>query len=320
MVSAALERDSRILCVTAPNPSAMTLEGTNSYLVFGSRGSCIAIDPGPAIPRHIETLVERATAHGARIGAIAVTHGHPDHAPGAALLAARTGATVYAHSSARFPHDVAVDGELLRAEIAVDDVLLEAIHVPGHSRDHLAFYEPEERALFTGDVVIGHGTVVVAPPGGDMRAYQRSLGRLRDEFGAAATIRGGHGKRIDDPRAKLDEYIAHRAAREAEIVRRLERPSTIPELVTAIYAATPRMLWPVAARQVLAHLIALEAEGVVIAETLGRAPDRDEAAILIPDLSIIGDPELVEVARAELGIAAAEREIVRYSLSSSPRT
>ena len=147
--------------------------------------------------------------------AILVTHGHPDHYPGAAPLAAATGAPVYAHPAARFPHDRALaDGE----RIAFEDAEITALHAPGHARDHLVFVLEDERALFAGDIVLGTGTVVIAPPGGEMRTYQRTLHRLRDQYGDARAIYGGHGPEVRDVRAKLDEYIAHREARERQIV------------------------------------------------------------------------------------------------------
>ena len=294
---------SRVLRVLAPNPSPLTLEGTNSYLIFaGARA--IAIDPGPPIDAHVEALVAAAAANAATIAAIAVTHGHPDHAPAAAMLRARTNAPVYGHANATFPVDRVV-GEGARIDIADAGGEIASLHVidaPGHARDHLVFSYARERALFTGDVVIGFGTIVIAPPHGDMRAYQRTLARLRDEHGDARTIYGGHGAAISDPRAKLDEYIAHRERRETEILTELaigER--TIPELVAAIYANVARVLWPAAARQVLAYLIALEREGSVRSRKLERAPTQGETAMLDPDLSAIVDSESLAVARAELG-------------------
>ena len=284
--------------IVAPNPSPMTLEGTNSYLVFGS-GSAIAIDPGPPIDEHTGALVAAAAARGARVSAIVVTHGHPDHAPGAAPLAAITGAPVYAHRNARFPHDRTLgDGERL----AVDGVELIALDTPGHADDHLVFAYPSEKALFTGDVVVGRGTVVVAPPRGDMRAYQATLRRLRDELPDTRILYGGHGEPVGDPRAKLDEYIAHREARERQILEALTAGErTIPELVAAIYCDVAHVLWPAAARQVLAYLIALEREDRVRSHTLSRPLTADERAILNPDLSHLADAESAAVAAAELG-------------------
>jgi len=294
---------SRVRRVLAPNPSPLTLEGTNSYLIFaGARA--IAIDPGPPIAAHVDALVAVAAARAATIAAIAVTHGHPDHAPAAAMLHARTNAPVYGHANATFPTDCVV-GEGDRIDIADASGEIASLHVidaPGHARDHLVFSYAREGALFTGDVVIGFGTIVIAPPYGDMRAYQRTLARLRDEFGDVRTIYGGHGAPIVDPRAKLDEYIAHRERRETEILAALaEGERTIPELVAAIYANVARVLWPAAARQVLAYLIALTAEKRVTSRTLDRALTATEIAMLDPDLSAIVDPNSLAVARAELG-------------------
>jgi glyoxylase-like metal-dependent hydrolase (beta-lactamase superfamily II) len=289
----------------------MTLEGTNSYLTISGRDA-IAIDPGPTDASHIEAIVATATRHGATIGAIAVTHGHPDHAPGAKPLHQLTGAPVYAHPLARFPFDVAVrDGERVAAGAAKLDV----IEAPGHAREHLVFALPEARAIFTGDVVIGRGTVVIAPPNGDMRAYQATLARLLRDYGDSDTIYGGHGPAIDAPRAKLEEYIAHRATREREILDALASGErTIPQLVTHIYRDVASFLWPAAARQILAYLIALEHEDRVASHVLERATTPEEAEILDPDLSRLVDPASVAVARAELGYGSGGPELRAYAL------
>jgi glyoxylase-like metal-dependent hydrolase (beta-lactamase superfamily II) len=242
-----------------------------------------------------------------------VTHGHPDHAPGAAILHAKTKAPVYAHALATFPHDRVVgEGE----RIVAGDVELGVVDAPGHARDHLVFTLPQSAGMFTGDVVIGRGTVVVAPPNGDMRAYQATLHKLRDEYGDVETIYGGHGDAIADVRGKLDEYIAHREKREAEIVAELgDGERTIPELVAHIYRNVSPVLWPAAARQVFAYLIALEREGVVRARTLSRAPDERESEILNPDLSRIVDPESAAIAAAELGFDRRVDAIDTYVLT-----
>jgi glyoxylase-like metal-dependent hydrolase (beta-lactamase superfamily II) len=302
----------RIKRVRAPNPSPMTLDGTNTYLIGAGNGSAIAIDPGPPIPEHIDAICAEAAFSGWTIGAIAVTHGHPDHAPGARLLASRTNAPVYAHTEARFPHDRELaDGERL----VLGDAALQAIHTPGHARDHLVFWYDDERALFTGDVILGAGTVVIAPPGGDMREYQRTLDRLRRDFSGARRIDGGHGESVEDPLAKLDEYIEHRRRREREIVAVLEEgPATIPAIVERVYHGISQMLWPAAARQVLAYIIALEREGRVTARRLDRPPTPSEAAILNPDLSRIVDPSSRAVAAAELGIDRTVSTIDEFAL------
>ena len=148
-----------------------------------------------------------------------------------------------------------------------------------------------------------------------MRAYQRTLHRLRDEYGDASAIYGGHGPEVRDVRAKLDEYIAHREARERAILAALgDDGATIPEIVGRVYAAVDQRLWPAAGRQVLAHLIALEAEGGVRSEPLDRDPTPAEAALLNPDLSRLDDNLGADVIRAELGYATKE-PLLRYVLT-----
>jgi len=302
----------RVGRLRANNASPMTLDGTNGYVVRVGPRSLVAVDPGPVDDAQRDAFVAAARDAGASYAAILVTHGHPDHFPGAAPLAAATGAPVYAHPDARFPHDRALaEGERL----AFADAAFTVLHAPGHARDHLVFVLDDERALFTGDVVIGTGTVVVAPPGGDMRTYQRTLHRLRDEYGDATAIYGGHGPEVRGVRAKLDEYITHREAREQQIVDAAQAGAeTIPALVERVYAAVDQRLWPAAARQVLAYLLALEAEGRVRAERIERAPTPREAALLNPDLSKLGEGIDAAVIRAELGYGATE-PLLRYALT-----
>ena len=291
----------------------MTLTGTNSYVIDAGAGEAVVIDPGPIIERHLDALIANANGRGLRITSIAVTHGHPDHAPAAAPLKERTGATVWAHPNSDVPHDrsFAFDDDLL-----VGDLALRVIDAPGHTFEHVVFYEPAERALLTGDVILGEGTVVIAPPGGAMRPYQRTLERLRDEFGDAARIYGGHGPTVNDARAKIDEYIAHRKQREAELLAALRlAPMTIPQLVLTIYGKTPPVLWPAAARQMLAYLMALSDEGTVSARPLDRAMTDQENTILNPAWESIVGAEHAPVIRAELGAMLKLDTLYEYSLS-----
>ncbi len=288
----------RVAVVLAPNPSPMTLEGTNTYLIRAGRGSFV-IDPGPVIIPHLDAVAAAAKADGRPVVEILVTHGHSDHYPGAAYLSTITGAPVHAHRNAKFPHDRTLDdGALLQA----GETTLRAVDAPGHTFDSLAFRLDEEAALFAGDVVIGRGTVVIAPPGGAMRPYQATLRRLLAEHGDAHRLYGGHGNVVEAPRAKLQEYIDHRELREAEILARLrEQPATIPQLVARVYAHVERALWPAAARQILAYLEALTHEGRVSAVPLGRNANAEEAAILDPDLGKITNRALARIAGEELG-------------------
>jgi len=303
---------SRIALVRAPNPSPMTLTGTNSYVIDAGGGEAIVIDPGPVIDRHLDALLANAGERGLRISTIAVTHGHPDHAPAAAPLAERTGASVWVHPNSDVPHHrtFELDGELHAGTSA-----LRIIDAPGHTFEHVALYEPGERALFTGDVILGEGTVVIAPPGGAMRPYQRTLQRLRDEFPNAARIYGGHGRIVEDARAKIDEYIEHRKLREAELLAALAHgPSTIPQLVIAIYGTQRPMLWPAMARQILAYLLALTEEGTVATRALERPMTEQENTILNPSWESVVGAEHAPVIAAELGAMLKLDVLYEYAL------
>jgi len=241
----------RILGVLAPNPDVRTLEGTNTWIVGGD--PAVVIDPGPDHPEHLREVARTAGV----VGAILVTHDHPDHAPGASPLGAATGAPVMAFRPPRGGVRVR-DGEVVR----VGEVAVTAVLTPGHTPDHVAFLLEDVGALFTGDAVLGRGTSVIDPPEGDLAAYLRSLRRMRDL--RPRTIYPGHGPIVLDAAAKLDEYIEHRAMREEQILAALaEGPRTPEELVPDIYADYPIEVHPLAARSVLAHLIKLEAEGRV---------------------------------------------------------
>ncbi len=306
----------RVGRLRANNPSPMTLDGTNGYVLQVGAGELVAIDPGPIDDAQRDAFLAAARAAGASYAAILVTHGHPDHAPGAAPLAAATGAPVFAHPAARFPHDRALRDD---ERLTFGDAAITVLHAPGHAPDHLVFVLDQERALFTGDVVAGTGFMVIAPPHGEMRTYQATLRRLRERYGDATSLYGGHGPEVRDVRAKLDDYIAHREARERQILEALAAgPSTIPELVARIYAETPRNLWPAAARQVLAYLIALEREGRVRDEPLGRAATSSEAALLNPDLSKLEAGPGADVIRAELGFATKEPVLIYHLGTAHP--
>lgn len=250
----------RISPVRAPNPSPMTLTGTNSYILDDRAGHAICIDPGPAIPRHIDAIVQVCGQLECVIEWIAVTHGHPDHASGATLLRQRTGARLAAHSNTLAPDRLLKNNE----EVAAGGVILRAIEAPGHSADHLVFYDTSESALFTGDVILGEGYVLIAAPDGDMRAYQQTLRALLRDYPQARTIYPGHGDPIAEPRKKIQEYLQHREARESEIVAALRaRAQTISELTQTIYPQLDPKLAPAAAAQVQAHLDALARENRV---------------------------------------------------------
>lgn len=301
-----------VTLLRAPNASPMTLQGTNSYLLDCGDGGALVVDPGPPIDEHIAAILKAAADRGLTIRAILLTHGHPDHASGAPKLAAATGATLYAHPACKVPHDADLR---LEADFHAGSIALRVMDAPGHTFDHAVFYLPPERALFTGDTILGEGTTVIAPPGGAMRAYQRTLQRLAAEFADARIIYGGHGPPVYDPRAKIAEYIEHRKMREGQILDALhDGPQTIPDLVRRVYGPQRQVLWPAMARQMLAHLIALENEGRVVEKPLDRAMTAEETAILNPRIEEIVRPEEAAVIVAELGTELRLESLNVYSL------
>ncbi len=240
----------RIVRVLAPNPSVYTLEGTNTW-VIGEPPS-VVIDPGPDDEGHLD---EVARASGS-VGAVLVTHDHEDHAPGAAVLAARVGAPLYAFRLEGAQH--LRDGQMVQA----GELTVVAVHSPGHTSDHVVFHVPDEGALFTGDAVLGRGTSFIDPPDGDLAQYLRSLKRMQDL--GARTIYPGHGPVVLRAAAKLQEYVDHRADREQQVVDAMAGGArSIEEMVAIIYADHPIDVHALAARSVLSHLLKLEGEGRV---------------------------------------------------------
>lgn len=304
-----------VTLVRAPNPSPLTLDGTNSYLIDDGAGNGLVIDPGPPIARHVVALAAAAAAQGVAIRAIALTHGHPDHAPAAASLREQTGAPIYAHpnSSVERDADLTLDGEL-----RVGKLVLRTIDAPGHTFDHVIFYLPPERALFTGDTILGEGSVVIAPPGGAMRPYQQTLRRLAAAFPGARRIYGGHGPPVAHAQAKIAEYLAHREMRERELIDALARlrRATIPELVLSIYGDARPELWAAMARQLLAHLIALQDEGRVAAARVERPMTQQEAWILNPPLGELLDEAQAALVAAELGAQLRLDTLYAYRLAA----
>lgn len=264
----------RLVRVTAPNPGVMTGPGTNSYLVGGQPDAqgeptvWAVVDPGPDDAAHRAALI--AAAGGGRITHVLVTHTHVDHSPGAAPLAAATGAAVwgrrpafpYGQDTGFAPDHEPADGERL----ALGDATLRAVHTPGHASNHLCWMLEEEHTLLTGDHVMQGSTVVINPPDGDMGAYLRALEALLDE--PIDWFAPGHGFLVDQPHAVLRALVAHRLRREAKVLAALERlrEATLGELVVAVYDDVPAALHPVARRSLLAHLLKLEAEGAASAD------------------------------------------------------
>ncbi len=258
----ATELSPLITVVLAPNPGLMTGAGTNTYIV--GRGDVAIIDPGIPDPVFIERVAREAGNRG-RAKMILLTHMHIDHIGGVAPLAEQMRIPVAAFGSggggtdAQFVTQALSDGE----EIDLGPASLRAVHTPGHASSHLCYHMGAENALFAGDLVAGFGTTVIAPPDGNMRDYIASLEKL-GSF-EIDRIYPGHGPVVEDGPAKLREYIAHRLAREAQVVEALQTGlSAIPAMVKRIYAEVPEVLHPMAERSVLAHLEMLEANGKVV--------------------------------------------------------
>lgn len=244
--------------IVADNPGHMTGPGTNTYLV--GIDEIVVIDPGPDDPGHLDAI---AGCGGDRIRWIVCTHTHIDHFPGVAGLKARTGAEVLAFDAR---DGLEIDRALRDGDrIEATEFVLRAIHTPGHASNHLCFLLEQERMLFSGDHIMEGSTVVIRPPDGDMEAYLRQLDRLKALRPRLRSIAPGHGYLIEQPLAKIDEYLQHRAMREQQIVDLLQTtgPTTIDAIVAKLYTETPEELLPMAAGTVWAHLIKLGQEGKV---------------------------------------------------------
>ena len=256
--------------ICAHNPNAFTFHGTGTYIV--GHGEVAVIDPGPLLDEHVEAI--KAALKNERITHILITHTHNDHSPAAAPLKAATGAPTYGfgpHGAGKkhegidveeggdtaFQPDVVVrDGDTIEGKGWTFD----ALYTPGHTSNHICFALREERALFSGDHVMGWSTTVIAPPDGDMAQYFRSLEKLtaRDD----KTFYPTHGNPVHNPQAFVRALIEHRHAREHQIAECLKRGiAKIPDMVAVIYSEIDKRLHPAAAMSVLAHLQHMVATG-----------------------------------------------------------
>ncbi len=261
----------------AHNPSPFTFTGTGTFVV--GQGTVAVIDPGPNDPAHIGALLD--ALRGETVSHIVITHTHMDHSPGAPAVKAATGARIVGcaplvladdgpRADAGFdasyaPDQVMVDGDSISGGAGQGGWTLTAVATPGHTSNHLCFALREEKALFTGDHVMGWSTTVVSPPDGDMAAYMASLRKLLDRDDAI--YHPTHGEPVTEPQRFVRGLITHRKQRENQILKLLaDGPRDIPAMVAVMYAQVDKRLHPAAGRSVLAHLIDMRDRGLVAAD------------------------------------------------------
>lgn len=250
----------RSWCQLCPNPGPMTLDGTNTWVV-GEPGAdeVVVVDAGPLDEAHLQAVLDRVGAQGRRVGLSLLTHNHDDHAGSAERFAELTGAPVRgAGRGAPF-----TDGE----EISVGGLELHVVLTPGHTRDSVSFLLPAERILYTGDMVLGRGTTVVAHPDGELTAYLDSMARMHRlaADGSVRTIAPGHGPVVTDAEGWTRYYLDHRQERLQQVREAVSRIRTdgphvedsaelVDLVVREVYAEVPRQVWPAARQSVRAQL------------------------------------------------------------------
>jgi glyoxylase-like metal-dependent hydrolase (beta-lactamase superfamily II) len=241
----------RSTCVLAPNPGAMTLEGTNTWVLMEPGSArCVVVDPGPLDEQHLQRVLDVVALRGARVGLTLLTHGHLDHAESADRFGELTGAPVRAVGPG---HDGLGDGDRL----TVDGLDLVVVATPGHTGDSVSFLLAAENALLTGDTILGRGTAMVAWPDGELAAYLHSLQRIEAMTGSrqVTQILPGHGPTVPDAAGVVQYYLDHRSERLEHVRAAVAvRGSDVEAVVETVYADVPRELWPAARLSVRAQL------------------------------------------------------------------
>jgi glyoxylase-like metal-dependent hydrolase (beta-lactamase superfamily II) len=235
-----------VVGIRAQNPSVFSLTGTNTWIA--GRDPAWVIDPGPALDEHLDAIAQEVERRGG-LGGIALTHDHHDHAEAVPALRERLGGAPVAAARGQVELPLR-DGDRAGP--------LEAVATPGHAPDHLAFVLGE--VGFSGDAVLGAGSVFLTPDPGALAGYLAGLERLRAR--ELTVLCPGHGPLVEDPAAKLDEYVAHRLEREQRVVEAIERGlRSVEALLAAAWSDVPAALRPAAAITLAAHLDKLEDEG-----------------------------------------------------------
>ena len=234
----------RARCVRAANPGIMTLSGTNTWLLSEpTDDTVVVVDPGPAMSEHLRHVVEAVEGDGRQVGAVLLTHDHPDHAEGLPQFLELTGAALIHPEPGPF---------------RVGALELECILTPGHTSDSISFVLPADGALLTGDTVLGRGTTVVAHPDGRLGDYLESLSALLQLVGhrGISELLPGHGPQISsDVHEVLTGYLAHRHQRLDQVRAALDAgATTLDELLAVVYADVDQSLWPAARLSLAAQL------------------------------------------------------------------
>ncbi|MDB4219786.1 MBL fold metallo-hydrolase [Emcibacteraceae bacterium] len=254
--------------ITAPNPSLYTFKGTGTYII--GRGDVAVIDPGPNMSTHHDAIITELGDE--KITHILVTHNHKDHSPCARPLASSSGAKIYAFDVGNQLYSAEEVEEGLDKDFFPDVILknndeiksnnwtIDVVHTPGHLSNHICFGLREEKALFTGDHVMGWSTTLISPPDGSMQDYYNSLNMMmtRDDKIYYPT----HGLPIENPLSFIKNTLEHRLSRDQEIMHALEgQRYSIKDLVGIVYPDLNKNLHDAARRTILAHLIRLVALG-----------------------------------------------------------
>ncbi len=252
----------RAECVLAPNPSPMTLDGTNTWILAEPDArDCIIVDPGPDDDAHLDALLARLAERDLTVALTVLTHGHIDHSESARHWHELTGAPVRALDP---EHRHGGEGLDEGDAFSIDGLEVQVVATPGHSGDSVSLVVPAEGFILTGDTVLGRGTTVVAWPDGDLGAYLNSLDllRARAESVAAQRLLPGHGPVLEDPIGVIDGYVEHRRARLDQVRTAMAAGAkTAEEVVDTVYDDIPEAVRPAAIMSAKAQVDYLNAGG-----------------------------------------------------------